>query len=72
MSGLTILLLILVAVIGSAAPVVSMWALWRGQRGEWERYTGEQRRRFLVTLAITTPLVVGGTVALILIDPFPR
>jgi hypothetical protein len=65
-------LLIPVVLVGTAAPLLLMWALWRGHRGEWERYTPEQRRQFLVTVAITAPLVIGVAVALTLIDPLPR
>jgi hypothetical protein len=62
-------LLTVVVIVGTAAPLLLMWALSRGFRGEWERYTERERHRFLRAVAVITPIIVAGTVALILIDP---
>jgi Na+/melibiose symporter-like transporter len=63
------LLLALVVVVGTAAPLLLMWALYQGFIGEWERYGTEERRRGLVAGAITVVLVVAATLTVILIDP---
>lgn len=63
------LLLALVVIVGTAAPLLLMWALYQGLIGEWERHGTEERRRGLVAAAITAVLIVAATVTLILIDP---
>jgi Na+/melibiose symporter-like transporter len=66
------LLLVLVVIVGTAAPLLLMWALYQGFIGEWERYDAGQRRRGFVAGAITAVLVLAATVALIAIDPAGR
>jgi hypothetical protein len=63
------LLLVIVVIVGTAAPLLLVWALYQGFIGEWERYSTGQRRRFVITLLVTGPVLIGVTVALILLAP---
>ena len=63
------LLLALVVIVGTAAPLLLMWALYQGFVGEWERYNAGHRRRGLIAGAITAVLVIVATVVLIIVDP---
>ena len=63
------LLLVPIVIVGTAAPLIVMWALWRGLLGEWEGPRASQRRRGILAGAITAILIVAGTAALIIVDP---
>jgi hypothetical protein len=67
------LLLAFVVIVGTAAPLLLMWALWQGFIGEWERHAaGRRRRGFVAGMVTAAAIVVAVTVALILIDPAGR